>query len=512
MHLKQFRPLYLTFVLIVSLPAFDYSRAQSVSSNCGLRFQVELGAGLSTTPVYGRLLIFMTQGSEAKDLVKPSIFDLDKFWIAAQEIHNLATGGTVAVNSDTLVYPAAFSTAPAGDYQVMALLDVDHSFTYSDMGAGDLRSVPLSVSGLNPAESRPVKLILSRRVTDEHPVAETESIKLVTFQSPVLSAFWGRPITMRAAVVLPPSYASSAKTRYPTVYKIHGFGGSHLRAWRDAPALLQKMKDGTLPEMINVYLDGTCPMGHHEFADSANNGPWGKALTTEFIPYLESKFRMDAVPRGRFLTGHSSGGWSTLWLQVTYPDVFGGTWSTSPDPVDFHSFSGTDLTKIPGENFYEGPGGKPRNIFRYKGQEVFSWRQYARYERVIGDYGGQVGSFEAVFSPRGEDGRPLQLFDRDTGAIDVNVQKAWERYDISRILSDHWKTLGPRLRGKLHLVVGTADNFHLEEAVYRLRDRLKGLGSDATFEFVEGRDHMDLYQGDLADRIARDMYKVARPK
>jgi hypothetical protein len=117
---------------------------------------VELGAGLSTTPVSGRLLIIMTKGSEAKDLVKPSIFDLDKFWIAAQEIHNLATGGTVAVNSDTLVYPAAFSTAPAGDYQVMALLDVDHSFTYSDMGAGDLRSVPLSVSGLNPAETRPL--------------------------------------------------------------------------------------------------------------------------------------------------------------------------------------------------------------------------------------------------------------------------------------------------------------------------------------------------------------------
>jgi len=40
---------------------------------------------------------------------------------------------------------------------------------------------------------------------------------------------------------------------------------------------------------------------------------------------------------------------------------------------------------------------------------------------------------------------------------------------------------------------------------------LKALGSDATFEVIEGRDHMDLYQSDLADRIAHDMYKVARP-
>jgi S-formylglutathione hydrolase FrmB len=315
---------------------------------------------------------------------------------------------------------------------------------------------------------------------------------------------------MRAGVVLPPSYSTS-KSRYPVVYRIHGFGGSHLSAWRSGPGLLKKMADGVLPEMINVYLDGSCPWGHHEFADSANNGPWGDALTKEFIPYLEKTFRMDAVPNGRLLTGHSSGGWSTLWLQVNYPDVFGGTWSTSPDPVDLRSFSGMDLTRLPATNFYKGPDGKPRNIFRFKGRDIFSWYQFAHFARVVGDYGGQIESFEAVFSPRGEDGRPMQLFDRDTGAIDPAVQKAWERYDISRLLVANWKTLGPGLRGKLHVVVGSADNFHLEEAVYLLRDTLKGLGSDATFEVIEGRDHFDLYQGDLENRIALEMYKVARP-
>jgi len=217
------------------------------------------------------------------------------------------------------------------------------------------------------------------------------------------------------------------------------------------------------------------------------------------------------VPNGRFLTGHSSGGWSTLWLQVNYPDVFGGTWSTSPDPVDFRSFSGLDLTKSPIDNMYVAANNKPRNIFRYKGNEIFSWSQYVHYAHAIGEYGGQVESFEAVFSPRGEDGRPMQLFDRETGVIDPKVQKAWERYDISRLLVANWKTLRPKLKGKLHLVVGTADNFHLEEAVYLLRDKLKELGSDATFEFIEGRDHMDLYQGDLSDRIVEAMYKVARP-
>jgi len=508
---KRSRLLYLPLLSILALSSLTFAQAQGTPANGGLRFRVELAPSLSSSPVTGRLLIFMTLSTESMEVVQPSFFELEKVWVAAREIRNLAPGETIEVNADMLAYPASFSTAPAGDYQMMALLDVDHSFPYSEMGPGDLRSIVVSAPGLKPAEAPPVKLALSRRVEDQHPIADTESIKLVTFQSPALSAFWGRPIKMRAGVVLPPSYSTSGKSRYPTVYKIHGFGGSHAGAWRFGPELLKKMADGTLPEMINVYLDGSCPMGHHEFADSANGGPWGQALTKEFIPYLEGKFRMDALPRGRLLTGHSSGGWSTLWLQVNYPAVFGGTWSTSPDPVDFRNFSGADLTKLPSENFYRGPDGKPRNIFRFKGRDIFSWYQFAHFARVVGEYGGQIESFEAVFSPRGEDGRPMPLFDRDTGAIDPFVQKAWERYDISRLLVANWKLLGPKLGGKLHLVVGSADNFHLEEAVYLLRDTLKGLGSDATFEIIEGRDHMDLFQGDLGDRIARDMYKVARP-
>lgn len=506
---KQGRLVLLALLLVVQFSAVCvYSQSAALKRN--YLFQIKLSPELSSVPVSGRLLIFMTRDSASLDVVQPSLFELEKVWAAANEVRNLRPGSSIDFDADLLSYPAPFSTAAPGDYQIMALLDLDHSYSYSQMGPGDLRSAVVSVPRLNPGEAGSISLVLEKRVADPNTNSDTPSIKFIEFQSGALSAFWGRPIMMRASVLLPTSYATS-KLRYPTVFKVHGFGGSHLRVSRDAPALLKKMSEGTLPEMIYVYLDGSCPLGHHEFADSANNGPWGQALVKELIPHLESKFRMDAISRGRFLTGHSSGGWSTLWLQINYPDVFGGTWSTAPDPVDFRSFSGADLTKSPTENFYQGPAGKPRNILRYKGKDIFSWDQFARFARVIGEYGGQIESFEAVFSPRAEDGRPMELFDRETGAIDPRVQKAWERYDISRLLVTNWKTLGPKLRGKIHVIVGTADNFHLEEAVYLLRDRLKQLGSDATFEFIEGRDHMDLYQGDLADRIARDMYQVARP-
>lgn len=500
--------LLLTTLFIIALHA-SAAAAHTVAAE-RIRFRVNVAPGLEQQPLSGRLLIFMTQQTKPLEIIEQDFLDPKSVWITGVEVSNLEPGKPVEVDADALSFPAPFSTAPPGDYQLMALLDQNHSYTYNGTGPGDLLSAVTTVRSLNPAQAGTVELTLTKKVPDKQ-LADTDSIKLVTFESPSLTAFWGRPVTMRAGVVLPPSYGKNLSAHYPTVYVVHGYGSNHTGAWRRGPTLIKEMAEGKQPEMIYVILDGSWPMGHHEFADSVNNGPWGHALTAEFIPNLEKKFRMDAVPRGRFLTGHSSGGWSTLWLQINYPDFFGGTWSTSPDPVDFRNFTGPDLTAV-SQNFYRKPDGAPYNLVRFQGRELWTLEQYARSERVLGPYGGQMASFEAVFSPRGQDGQPMPLFDRDTGRIDPFVAKAWERYDISRLLRNNWKTLGPRLEGKLHIIVGTADTFHLEAAVYLLRDVLKGLGSDATFEFIEGRDHFNLYEGGLADRIAKQIYAVARPQ
>jgi hypothetical protein len=123
-----------------------------------------------------------------------------------------------------------------------------------------------------------------------------------------------------------------------------------------------------------------------------------------------------------------------------------------------------------------------------------------------------MASFNAVFSPRGADGEPMALFDSETGAIDPFVLKSWEKYDISRVLRENWATLGPKLKGKIHIAVGTADTFHLDESLRLLDAELKKLGSDARIEYIEGRDHFNLYDGGLSNRFADEMYQVARPK
>jgi hypothetical protein len=318
-------------------------------------------------------------------------------------------------------------------------------------------------------------------------------------------------------VLLPPGYDSHPNDRYPTVYFTHGFGGTlkGLRA-RFAPVLYDRMKQGRMPEMIWVLLDESSPTGTHEFADSVNNGPWGTALTTELIPYIELEYRMEARVSGRFLQGHSSGGWATLWLQTHYPKIFGGTWSTSPDPADFHFFSTIDLY-APHANFYRNPNGTANPILRDHGQPRASMQQLAGLESVLGEYGGQLASFEWVFSPRGPDGRPKPLFSRATGEINPDVTAYWRKhYDIVEYLNTNWKTIGADLRGKVHLIVGTDDTFYLDGAAHSLESALNQLDGEPHFTYLPGRSHFDVYvegndRWELFDKIAAEMYRIARP-
>jgi len=478
-----------------------------------LRFAISLAPELNNQIVSGRLLVFLSSQKKTDELAPQWGVDVHSVWIAADDISNLTAGQIYYLDADRLAYPNALSEAPPGNYQVMAVVDVVHHYVYNGLHSGDLRSRVVELKNFDPRRTSPVPILLSERV------AETkndlpDNAQLLDFVSPSLSAFWGRPIHMREVILLPPSY-NKTRRRYPTVYWTHGFSG-------DLEKMLTKLgpgpyprsieenwarplREGKLPEMIYVMLDQSCPGGTHEFADSVNNGPWAHALTTELIPYLESHFRMIRTARARFLNGHSSGGWAALWLQVRYPEVFGGSWPTAPDPSDFHDFTGPNLYE-PAENYYRKPDGSAWMLVRIGGKDVQSLEDAARQERVLGDYGGQLSSFEWVFSPRGPDGRPQPLFERDTGAIDPAVAKYWcDHWDIAAYIRRNATRLRPLLNGKIHLIVGTEDTFHLDRPARLLEQAFKDSKIRAQFTYLPGRTHLDLYEGGLVEEIARQM-------
>jgi hypothetical protein len=501
--------LVLAFVGALEATAARPQAAQAVVPG-PLRIRVEFPPTPAGGTYSGRLLVFMKSGAGSDTVVLPDPIPDDNFWIVAKSVSGVAPGASITLGQDDAANPSSLALAPAGGYEIMAMLDVHDNFNYSGWSAGDLRSTVMSVAALDPAHAAPITLQLAAQPSTP-PAPWPPNSELVELASPALSAFWGRPIHTRMLVVVPPGYAQST-SRYPVAYVTHGFGATLENFGGGLTSIPStEMANGTMPPMIWVFLEQAIPSGTSEFLDSVNNGPWADALIKEIIPELERRYRMDARPSGRLLNGHSSGGWATAHLQIAYPDVFGGTWSTSPDPVDFHTFINVDLYSA--STMYRDSTGGTTLLLRGVAPDLAPLSRFAQREIVLGDRGGQMSSFEWTFSPRGVDGQPIPLFNRSTGTIDRSVADYWtSHFDLSRTLTQHAATLAPKLRGKLHFIVGTEDTFFLDRPVHALQSAIKGLPYQAAFTYVDGKNHFNLYDDNLLGTIATQMYAVARPR
>jgi hypothetical protein len=227
------------------------------------------------------------------------------------------------------------------------------------------------------------------------------------------------------------------------------------------------------PRIILLHLDGAGPFGDPYQVNSANNGPYGDAVIRELIPHVEGKYRGIGRPYARVLDGASTGGWVSLALQVFYPDFFNGAWSHCPDPVDFRAYELINIYQD--ENAHVNAHGFERPSARdVDGDVRCTVRHECRLEAVLGRGGRWELSgrdwcaWNAAFGPRGDDGLPRPLWDGTTGKIDRGVVEHWQKYDLRLVLKKDWSVLGPKLRGKIHVWVGEADDYFLNNAVHLL--------------------------------------------
>src|SRR5262249_49107557 len=96
---------------------------------------------------------------------------------------------------------------------------------------------------------------------------------------------------------------------------------------------------GKLPRMIVVMPQDPNPIYDDAYGvNTANIGPYGDAFTQELMPKIERDFHAIGQGWARTVFGGSTGGRGLPGSQVFYPDVFNGTWTFCPDPVDFHKF------------------------------------------------------------------------------------------------------------------------------------------------------------------------------
>lgn len=470
----------------------------------GPRFVVSCPKEILNKPFTGRVVVYLSKGG-GEPRFGPNWFRPQPMISARFEKVEPGQGMTIDAKNG-VAFPPGLATWAPSEYTVQAVIDLNLGGRTIGGSAGNLYSKPV-VATIDPAKGSEVTLVCDQ-VVGSTPFVETDGVKEVRIESKLLSAFYSRPTFMSAAVGLPKGYDSAADRRYPIYYEVPGFGGGS-RSWSGRSRIPSTDRAGE--KFLVVLLDPNCPTGHSVFADSANNGPWGKALTTELIPEIERRFKAVGEPWARYVGGHSSGGWSSLWLQVTYPDVFGGCWSTAPDPVDFRQFQTVDIYQA-GANAFKDASGKDVPIARFGDTVAITAKQFSDMERPI--RGEQLGSFEAVFSPKGPDGEPAKLWDRDSGAIDPKVAEAWKAYDIGLILKNRWETLGPKLDGKVHVYMGDQDTFYLDGAVRLLQADLKDRNPKLVVEIVPG-DHGSMMTSTLRQRIDGEMaakFRAGKPK
>ncbi|MFN2513699.1 MAG: hypothetical protein ABR568_20050 [Pyrinomonadaceae bacterium] len=490
--------------------------------NSGLRFAISYPETSNKEPLDGRVLLLVSTDSSreprfqiSEDLTTQQVFGID--------VEGLKPSQEAMVTENAFGYPVrSLAQVPRGEYTVQALLHRYETFKRSDghtvklpmdrgegqqwnRAPGNLYSTPRKIT-IDPQKSDTIKILLDKVIPPIVPPKDTKYIKHVKMQSKLLSDFWGRPMYLGANILLPEGFDSHPTVRYPLVI-FHGHFPADFGGFRETPPdpnlkpeysdrfklegynkIVQEQahqfyKEWTgpnFPRMIIIEIQHANPYYDDSYAvNSANLGPYGDAITYELVPFIEKQFRGIGKGWARFMYGGSTGGWEALAAQIFYPDEYNGAWGACPDPIDFRAYTVVNIYEH--KNAYRAdskwkqtPRPGKRN---YLGELAATIEEMNYMELALGTKsrsGGQWDIWEAVYSPVGTDGYPKPIWNKVTGEIDHAVAAHWrENYDLGHILKRDWSKIGPKLAGKLHIYVGEADNYFLNDAVYLVEDFLK---------------------------------------
>lgn len=471
-----------------------------------IEFRATIDPSAQQSPASGRLIVYLVDQSSSvrdRDPADGPFFE-DPQPMFSAPVLGAKPGEAIAVGEEAVFFPVPQNELKPGRYRAQAVLDQHRASSDWRREEGNLYSLPVVFDITQREQTQVVHMRLDQRVGAYEP-EEAEGVHQIAVVSRAMKDFDSARATMRAGVIEPIDIEEGR--RYPVIYEVPGFGGDHNGAVSVARRMREADPESDLGRLARnafwVVLDPEGSNGHTLFADSTNNGPTGRALTTELIPAIDAAFPTIADQSARLLRGHSSGGWSTIWLGMNYPEVFGGIWSSAPDPVDFSSFQAVDIYAEP--NMYrreiKGEVVWTPSYSDENGVVGMTIREENRMEEVLGPgntSAQQWDSWLAVFGPRDDAGNPADLFDPATGAIHGAVAKQYAKYDIVRLLRADRAKYGPILKDRLRLIVGDMDNYDLDEAVKKLKAELDALSfagaePQGSITIVPGRDHSNVF-------------------
>lgn len=528
--------IYFLLVAVICMASCQSNKEVSTPVEVSISFSDAVG----TDKMDGRLLLILANNNKTEPRFQ--INDgLKAQLIFGKNVDGMAPNDKVVFNGEDFGFPiASLADIPPGDYYVQALL---HKYETFNLSTGQTVKLPMDNgegqqwnSSPGNVYSKPMKVTITENgipkidiqmdqiIPSIEEPKDTEWIKHIKIKSEKLSEFWGRDMYLGAHVLLPKGFEEHPEAKYPLMI-FHGhfpsdFGGFsttppdpnmkpeyssrfnvegyNIIQEQEAYDFYKRWNEPDFPRFIIIQIQHPTPYYDDSYAvNSASQGPYGDAITYELIPQIEKQFRGMGEGWSRFLYGGSTGGWEALAVQVKYPEEYNGCFAACPDPIDFRAYCLTNIYEDKNAYYYDSAY-KKLEVPAHRdnlGQIQSTLREGNHLELVLGDKsrsGQQWDIWEATYSPQGEDGYPVRLWDKMSGDINADVAKYWqENYDLRYILERDWDKLGDKLKGKIHIYCGDMDNYYLNNAVYLMEDFLES----TTDPYYEG----EVAYGDRAE-------------
>jgi S-formylglutathione hydrolase FrmB len=145
------------------------------------------------------------------------------------------------------------------------------------------------------------------------------------------SKILGHPVPY--CVILPSDYDADKTREYPVLYFLHGLGGNEQMLLNSGGMnMIQDLRDS---KRIGEFLI-VAPDAGRSFYINSRDGKvrYEGFFIREFLPYIESHYRISAEKKSRGITGVSMGGYGALRFALLYPDLFVAVSAHSPALIE----------------------------------------------------------------------------------------------------------------------------------------------------------------------------------
>jgi S-formylglutathione hydrolase FrmB len=231
-------------------------------------------------------------------------------------------------------------------------------------------------------------------------------------------------------VYLPAGYDASAAQhpakRYPLLYFLHGLGDNEQTLFNGGGWTL-------LDDLRNQHKMGdfliVAPEGRRSFYINSADGSvrYNDFFLQEFLPHIESKYRVRHGRAGRAISGISMGGYGALRFAFAHPELFSAVSAQSaalitesPQALDSASRTGAPLAGVLAAVF-----GKPINVPHWNDNSPF----------LLAKRNAAVLKKLAIYFNCGQDDN--YGFEKGAAALHDELQKASVKHEYRAYPGDH---------------------------------------------------------------------------